>query len=192
MAPITKVWFFKLKKNHSIIEEAFQQTWRELLSVAASYTSLRGEPHTLYQSDDDPDLLAVISGFHSVEVSTEMQNALGHWARPKVEQCVEHKSLYVSDFDVLQMPLESGKISVLIRDTETQGGLDTSALPGLGTWAVKMPDWFVDEAAIAKPSKIWVQIAAAEDAAALQKAGTVTNLTQIMEAHMVDAQQVGE
>ncbi|KAI0158158.1 hypothetical protein GGR57DRAFT_37278 [Xylariaceae sp. FL1272] len=191
MAPITKVWFIKLKKNHSIIEEGFQQTWRELLSVAASYTSLRGEPHTLYQSDDDPDLLAVISGFHSVEASSELQE-LEHWGRPKVEQFVEHQSLYVSDFDVLQMPLESGKISVLIQDTETQGDLDVSALPGLGTWAAKMPDLLVDETAITKPKKVWVQIAASEHAAALQKAGSVTNLTQIMEAHMVGAQQVEE
>ncbi|KAI1324775.1 hypothetical protein F5Y16DRAFT_287561 [Xylariaceae sp. FL0255] len=184
MAPLTRVWFFTLNANHSIIEAAFRKFWNEILTTAAAYSSF-GEPHVLLQSDDEPDQLALISGYPTQEASLELQQAWGDKLVPRVLEFITHKQLLISDLDVRELPLDSGKIAVLVKD-DYNAAAETE-LPGHGTWATEMPSLLFDTAAkeAAQQRRCWVQVAASEDVDRLRAAGYTRKFSSIMEVRIV-------
>ncbi|KAI8629606.1 hypothetical protein F5Y19DRAFT_71466 [Xylariaceae sp. FL1651] len=184
MDPIAKVWLFTLNESHSIIEAAFQSLWNETLTVAASYTAVRGEPHILFQSDDEPDLLAVVSGYHCMEASIDVQRAWADKLVPRLLEFITHKQLFVLHMDVNELPLDSGKIAILITEPESEP--DPGFLPGKGSWAVQMPSLLVEAHDANKTTKrTWIQVATSEDAARLRlSGGTTKSFSMIMESRV--------
>jgi hypothetical protein len=182
MDPITKVWLFTLNPRHSIIEATFSGFWNETLMIAASYTTERGEPHTLFQCEDEPDLLAVVCGYHSLQASIDAEKALGQRLAPHFFDFITHRELYVLNVDVRGLPLtETGKIAMAFSDSEPN---DTAALPGKGDWAMQLESLYVGPVDEIKSKKKWVHIAKADDAARLNKVGKPKCFTMIMEAHI--------
>jgi hypothetical protein len=181
MEPITKVWLFTLNKGHSLIEATFSGLWNETLMVAASYTTVRGETHTLFQSDDEPDLLAIICGYHSIEASMDAQEALGEKLAPLLE-FLTHKELFVLHMDVRELPVTYGRIAMAFSESEP---VDAAKLPGKGNWAAQMPSFLIEpHDASSTKKKTWIHIAPSEDAASLRQMGSPRIYNMIMEAHI--------
>jgi len=182
MEPITKVWLFTLNARHSIIEATFSGFWNETLMIAASYTTERGEPHTLFQCEDEPDLLAVVCGYHSLQASIDAEKALGERLAPHFFDFITHRELYVLNIDVRDLPLtQTGRIAMAFSDAQPN---DAPALPGKGDWAMQLESLYVEPVDESKAKKKWVQIATAEDAARLGKVGKSQCFNMIMEAHI--------
>ncbi|KAI0390609.1 hypothetical protein F5Y17DRAFT_52052 [Xylariaceae sp. FL0594] len=183
MDPITKVWLFTLNARHSIIQATFSGFWNETLMIAASYTTERGEPHTLYQCREEPDLLAVVCGYHSLQASIDAEKALGERLAPHFFDFITHKELYILNMDVRDLPLteESGEISIVSSDTEPK---DAAALPGKGDWALQPDSIYLGPVDKDKLKKTWIHIATAGDAEGLSPVGKPRTFHRIMEAHI--------
>ncbi|KAI1818253.1 hypothetical protein GGS20DRAFT_529184 [Poronia punctata] len=182
MEPITKVWLFTLNERHSIIEATFSGFWNQTLMIAASYTTERGEPHILFQCEQEPDLFAVICGYHSLQASIDAEKALGERLAPKFADFITHKDLYVLNMDIRDLPVTQwGRIAMVISDSQPS---DPKTLPGKGGWAMQMETLYVEPHDASKAKKTWVQITTADDTDNLEKMGDTRSFTMIMEAHI--------
>ncbi|KAI1863158.1 uncharacterized protein JN550_009894 [Neoarthrinium moseri] len=121
-APITKIWLFTLKPDITVTTTAFVDLWTEILAHCASYTSDSNtggnEQHILYQSEDDPAQLAMITGYPSLELNLEADRVYAAGFMKRMFELVNHQQLFLLYIDIERLPLQSGRVSIVTTDTE--------------------------------------------------------------------------
>ncbi|KAI1198322.1 hypothetical protein F5X97DRAFT_299420 [Nemania serpens] len=182
MEPVVRIWLATLKEGHSVVETAFSGVWSQIMTITATYITEGSGHYTLFQCVEQPDLLAVVLGYNSKDLSEKVAMALNDSVSNALD-FVNPTELLVMDINIVDLPLDSEKIAILVSESEP-AHLDS--LPGRGLWAVSepmiLPDVEVDPDA--PRIRKWVHIAPSKEADQLSELGTVRNFTPIMESHM--------
>ncbi|KAI1167083.1 hypothetical protein F5B18DRAFT_648099 [Nemania serpens] len=185
MKPVVRIWLSTLREGHSVVETAFSGVWSQIMTTTASFMTEGGGHYSLFQCEEQPDVLAVILGYNSKEQSEKVATALTESVTNALD-FVDPTDLLVMDIDVADLPLNSEKIAILLSDSEPA---DLDSLPGRGSWAVSEPMMLPDQEVDldAPRERKWVHIASSKEADQLGKLGTVRNFAPIMESH-IDSQ----
>ncbi|KAJ2971331.1 hypothetical protein NUW58_g9446 [Xylaria curta] len=180
----TKIWLATLNKGHSMIETVFSGLWAETLVADASHTSGNGDHYALFQCDEQPDLLAIIVGYHSPK--TSLGERISEKTAARLLEFVTHKELYILDMNVQELPLDSGNIAMLV--SESQPG-DSGSLPGRGEWGKSVPFLVgpADGGDEGEGKRTWIHVASSEGADQLGQWGIIKNFSKILESH-IDSQ----
>ncbi|KAI1184564.1 hypothetical protein F5B17DRAFT_411566 [Nemania serpens] len=183
MAPVVRLWLDTWREGHSVIEAAFSGVWTEILTLTAEFLTEGSGHYILLQCEEDPDVLIVLMGYDCKELGQKIGAAIDERVTSAMDY-VSPTELLDMDLDITDLPLDSGKIAVVLSESEP-AHLDS--LPGRGIWAEPGPTILIPDEGFDpdKPrERKWVHIASSKDADDLKTLGTVRNFIPIMETHM--------
>ncbi|KAH8646813.1 hypothetical protein BX600DRAFT_476958 [Xylariales sp. PMI_506] len=154
---VVEIWFCRLKPGQTTASPEFTDIWTKTLALGAAYSGPPTRPgvkqHILYQSETDPTLLAMVTGYPSLEVKKGADEEFMEKHLQAMYAVVDHYRQLIVHVDISDLPLASGKVSIVTAKSELgsqipgQGNWDVSVLPGQAeTWG-----------------KVWVQILDTED-----------------------------
>ncbi|CAM6111278.1 unnamed protein product [Calypogeia fissa] len=108
MAPITKIWFMKLKPSVTASDPAFKAHWTEIFEFVNTQSGPSSAAHQLWQHISIPQCLVMISGYPSQE-STDIAD------REYVPRYGKRMAEFVENLGLkeLQLDAESIKSSIL-------------------------------------------------------------------------------
>jgi hypothetical protein len=166
-SPITKIWLFALKPGVTVTSPVFLDLWTEIIAHCASYTSPTAADdtkyHTLYQSEDDPSQLAMITGYQSLAMNLEADMQYAAQYMKPIQELVTHQQLFLLHVDVKDLPLSSGAVTVFKAEKEFEPGMAGKGARDCYE-ASKKSEGIIDD----EREKAWVQVVASTDADQVQ------------------------
>lgn len=108
MAPITKIWFMKLRPSVSASDPAFKAIWTETLKFVNTASGPTSAAHQLWQHTSIPQCLVMISGYPSQESTDKADSQFVPRYGKQMDEFVENMGL-----KELQLDAESIKSSIL-------------------------------------------------------------------------------